>query len=164
MNEGSAPTGDAAAGAFDTVIVPLDGSPVGEAVLPAATALAAATDAGLTLIRVVPAPEPPPGRPSHGPLPEIWSEPPTERTAAERAVGAYLADVRRRFALAHATPVVAVGDPFNRIRAEAARHRAPVIVLTAKATAALATSQDSLLARRLAFARICPVLVVPPTG
>jgi nucleotide-binding universal stress UspA family protein len=164
MREGPTPTGGASAGPFDTVIVPLDGSPAGEAVLPAATALAAATGAGLTLIRVVSCPEPPPGRPSHGPPPVICEMPPEEVAAAEREAEAYLADVRHRFALPQATPVVAVGDPFNRIRAEAARHRVPMIVLTAKATAMLATSQDSLLARRLAFARLCPVLVVPPAG
>ncbi len=81
------------------------------------------------------------------------------RRSAKRA---YLEEARTRFALPDAVPVVAVGDPFNRIRAEVERHRRPVVMLTAKATAALPLSRDSELARRLVFAGIGPVMVVPP--
>jgi nucleotide-binding universal stress UspA family protein len=152
----------AAAGPFATVVVPLDGSQAGEVVVPLAQAMARAADAALVFIRVVPYPEPPANAPSHGPARVADDALPDDVVVAEREARNYLERARQRFAAPEAEVVVAVGDPFNRIRAEAARRRRPVVVMTAKATAALPMSRDSALARRLVFAGLCPVMVVPP--
>ena len=105
---------------FDTVIVPLDGSPHAEVALPYAIDEARRHGAALVLVHVVPRPEPCTGTARRsGPLPWQGDWPAAEIAPAERAARAYLKGVVRRFGLDPGTKVrVAVGDPGVRLAAE----------------------------------------------
>ena len=98
---------------FETVIVPLDGSPHAEFAIPYAIDEVQRRQAKLVLIHVIPRPEPcmSPVRRS-GPMPWQGEWPFEELDTAKRNAGAYLQDVVTRFGLDPGTRLcVAVGDP-----------------------------------------------------
>lgn len=147
---------------FDTILVPLDGSPHAEAALPYAAEEARYHGAELVLMRVVPRPEPCVAGLSHGgPLPWRPSWPPAEIEAAECQAEHYLARVVRHYHLPPATPLqVAVGDPYVRIGIEAGRFSQPLVVMTTGDGTLKARPPLSEVARRLMVAGAVPVLGV----
>jgi nucleotide-binding universal stress UspA family protein len=147
---------------FDTILVPLDGSPHAEAALPYAAEEARYHGAELVMLGVVPRPEPCLSGPSHGgPLPWRPSWPPAEIDAAERQAAQYLARVVKRHHLPVATPLrVAVGAPDVRIGIEAGQFRQPLVVMTTGDGTLSVRPPLSEVARRLMVAGTVPVLGV----
>jgi len=147
---------------FETVIVPLNGSPHAEAAVPYAMDEAREHGAALVLVRVIPRPEPCLGLVKRGgPLPLVptWSQ--AELRAAEGEAIRYLHDVRYRFGLGgRAQMVVAVGEPVRRLLAEIRRHPRPLVVLTTGDPDECAAPYLSELARRLLATGVAPVLAV----
>src|SRR5918993_5016254 len=98
---------------FETVIVPLDGSPHAEFAIPYAIDEVQRRQAKLVLIHVIPRPEPcmSPVRRS-GPVPWQSEWPFEDLDSAKRNAQGYLQDVVTRFGLDPGTRLcVAVGDP-----------------------------------------------------
>ena len=148
---------------FETVVVPLDGSPAAEVAVAVAAMEAVRHAALLVLLRIVAHPELPAGAPSHGPAPAEPAPPTGDLVAAAPTADAYLRRVVERFALPpESACVVRAGDPFAQIVAEVRARPRPVIVLTTKATAVRPLGTHSELARRLLAAGVAPVLAVPP--
>ena len=116
---------------FDTVIVPLDGTPHAEAALPYAIDEARRHGATLVLMHVIPRPEPCPSTVRRsGPLPQQVALPAQEITAAEQEASVYLQEIVTRYALDQGTRLcAAAGDPGVRVAAEAARHARPLVVM-----------------------------------
>ena len=151
---------------FDTVLVPLDGSPHAEAALPYAAEEARHHEAALVLLRVIPRPEPClTGLSRGGPLPWQPSWPPAEIEAAERQAIRYLSRVVKQYHLPPSTPLrVTVGDPYLRLGAEVARFAQPLVVMTTGDASHDHRPALSEVARRLMVAGAVPVLGVrqPP--
>lgn len=147
---------------FDTIIVPLDGSPHAEAAVPYALAEARQHDAALVLLRIIPRPEPCLGVANRGgPPPLIPTWPRAELLAAEGEAIRYLEDVRRRFGLGgRAEMVVAAGDPLRRLLAEVRQHRRPLVVLTTGDPGVAPAPYLSRIVRCLLAAGTVPVLAV----
>ena len=151
---------------FETVIVPLDGSPHAEVALPYAIEEAGRHGATIVLIHVIPRPEPctSPVRRS-GPLPWQGEWPFDELEGAKRKADAYLRGVVARYGLAPDTPLcVAVGDPGVRVAAEAARRPRPLVVMLSGDRTRDAHPPLSLVTSRLLVAGAVPVLSIryPP--
>ncbi len=147
---------------FDTILVPLDGSPHAEAALPYAAAEARYHGAELVLLRVVLRPEPCLSEPSHGgPLPWRPSWPAAEIDAAKRQAAQYLARVIKHDHLPATTPLrVAVGDPYLRISIEAVQFRQPLVVMTTGDGTLSVRPPLREVPRRLMVAGAVPVLGV----
>lgn len=113
---------------FDTVIVPLDGSPHAEFAIPYAIDEARRHGATMMLVHVIPRPEPCTSTVRRsGPVPWQGEWPFEELDTAKRAAEAYMQDVVTRFALDPGTTLcVEVGDPGVRVTAEAKRHVRPL--------------------------------------
>jgi nucleotide-binding universal stress UspA family protein len=151
---------------FDTVIVPLDGSPHAEFAIPYAIDEARRHHATVVLIHVIPRPEPctSPVRRS-GPLPWQGEWPTGEIEPAKHRAEAYLRDVVTRYVLDPETRVcVAVGDPGVRVAAEAARHRKPLVVMLSGDCTRESCPPLSLVTSYLLIAGAVPVLGIrqPP--
>jgi nucleotide-binding universal stress UspA family protein len=145
---------------FETVIVPLDGSPHAEFAIPYAIEEARRHQATMVLIHVIPRPEPclSPVRRS-GPVPwqGEWSF--EDLDSAKRDAQAYLQDVVARFALDPGTTLcVAVGDPGVRVAEEAMRHERPLVVMLTGDRSREASPPLSLVTRYLLIAGAVPVL------
>src|SRR5690349_1590259 len=93
---------------FDSILVPLDGTPEAEDAVPAALDEATRHGCPLVLIRVVPRPEPTANRVPHG-GPARWQQPWSlvETQAAVEAAQTYLREVILRYGLASETELVA---------------------------------------------------------
>lgn len=145
---------------FETVIVPLDGSPHAECAIPYALDEARRHRATLVLIHVIPRPEPCTSTARRsGPLPwqGEWSEQDIE--PARRTADAYLRDVVTRYALDPGTTLcVAIGDPGVRVAAEAARHPKPLVVMLTGDCTREACPPLSLVTSYLLIAGAVPVL------
>ena len=154
---------------FETVIVPLDGSPHAEVAIPYAIDEAQRHQAKMVLIHVIPRPEPctSPVRRS-GPLPWQGEWPAEEIDPAKRRAEAYLQDVVTRFGLDPGTTLcVAVGDPGVRVAAEAVRHGRPLVVMLTGDRTREACPPLSLVTSYLLIASAVPVLGIrqpPPSG
>ncbi len=151
---------------FETVIVPLDGSPHAEFAIPYAADEARRHQAKLVLIHVIPRPEPcmSPVRRS-GPVPWQGEWPCEDLDAAKRNAQAYLQDVVTRHGLDPGTRLcVAVGDPGVRVAQEAVRHEKPLVVMLTGDRTREACPPLSLVARYLLIAGAVPVLSIrqPP--
>jgi nucleotide-binding universal stress UspA family protein len=145
---------------FETVIVPLDGSPHAEFAMPYAIDEAQRRQAKLVLIHVIPRPEPcmSPVRRS-GPLPWQGEWPVEDLDTAKRAAQAYLEDVVTRFGLDPRTRLcVAVGDPGVRVVAEAIRHERPLVVMLTGDRTREASPPLSLVTSYQLIAGAVPVL------
>lgn len=149
---------------FDTIIVPLNGSPDAEAAIPCAVDEARRHGATLLLVHIIARPELSPS-PAHrcGPSPSVPVWPEAEMASAMRETTAYLAGVSQRYALDPGTQaVMPVGDPYLRLVAEIEQRPRPLVVI---ATGGGAIGQESSLsetARRLLRAGIAPILAVRP--
>ena len=146
---------------FSTILVPLDGSPGAERVLPVAVEEARLHEAQIVALQVVPFPERPPGHPSHGPEPISSTDPPPEISEDCVACQQYLDDVIDRWGRPGDRANVRYGDPFTQITAEIADLEKPLVVLAAFATALLPVGTHSELARRIVSLNSAPVLLVP---
>jgi len=151
---------------FETVIVPLDGSPHAEVAIPYAIDEAKKHQAKMVLIHVIPRPEPCTSTVRRsGPLPWQGEWPAEEIDSAKHSAEAYLRDVMNRYGLNPGTRVcVAVGDPGVRVAAEAAHHQRPLVVmLTGDCTRELCPPL-SLVTGYLLIASAVPVLGIrqPP--
>jgi nucleotide-binding universal stress UspA family protein len=148
---------------FETVIVPLDGSPHAEFALPYAVDEARRHQATIVLLHVIPRPEPCTSTVrGSGPLPWQGEWPFEDLNAAKRDAEAYLRDVVTRFALApETTRCVAVGDPGLRVAAEVTRHEQPVVVLLTGDSSRERRPPLSLVTHYLLIASAVPVLAIP---
>lgn len=147
---------------FETVIVPLDGSPHAEFAIPYAIDEVQRRQAKLVLIHVIPRPEPcmSPVRRS-GPVPWQGEWPFEELDTAKRNAGAYMQDVVTRFGLDPGTRLcVAVGDPGVRVAAEAMRHEKPLVVMLTGDRTRGARPPLSLVTTYLLIAGAVPVLAI----
>jgi nucleotide-binding universal stress UspA family protein len=145
---------------FETVIVPLDGSPHAELAIPYAVDEAWRHQAKLVLIHVIPRPEPcmSPVRRS-GPLPWQGEWPVEELETAKQNAEAYLEGVVARFGLDPRTRLcVAVGDPGVRVAAEAMNHKRPLVVMLTGDRTRDASPPLSLVTCYLLIAGAVPVL------
>ena len=153
---------------FDTVIVPLNGSPHAEMAIPFAAEEVRHHHAALVLMHVVPRPEPCASRVRRsGPAPVEAAWPTAETTTAEQAARRYLGDVRDRFALPLETDLeIEVGDPTARLLGEVARYRHPLVVMTTGDASGDVVPPLSEVVRRLLVAGDVAVLGVrhPATG
>lgn len=153
---------------FETVIVPLDGSPHAEFAIPYAVDEARRHHATIVLVHVIPRPEPctSPVRRS-GPLPWQGEWPMEEIDPAKHTAEAYLRDVVTRYGLDPETRVcVAVGDPGVRVAMEAARHKRPLVVMLTGDSTRQSPPPLSLVTNFLLIASTVPVLGIsqPPSG
>jgi nucleotide-binding universal stress UspA family protein len=153
---------------FETVIVPLDGSPHAEVAIPYAIDEARRHQATIVLVHVIPRPEPcmSPVRRS-GPVPwqGEWSA--EEIEPAKHKAETYLRDVVTRFGLDPGTTrCVAVGDPGVRVTAEAACHERPLVVMLTGDNTRQSSPSLSLVTTYLLIASAVPVLGIsqPPPG
>jgi len=145
---------------FDTVIVPLDGSPHAEFAIPFAIDEARRHGATLLLIHVIPRPEPctVTNRRS-GPLPWQGEWPFEDLDTARRDARAYLQNVVTRFALDPKSAVrVEVGDPAVRVAAAARGQPGPLVVMLTGDCTREACPPLSLVASYLMIAGAVPVL------
>ena len=145
---------------FETVIVPLDGSPHAEYALPYAIDEARRHQARMVLIHVIPRPEPCTSTVRRsGPVPWQGPWPEEEIEPAKRTAEAYLRDVVTHYALDPGTTrCVAVGDPGARVAAEAARHQRPLVVMLTGDCTRDACPPLSLVTSYLLIAGAVPVL------
>jgi nucleotide-binding universal stress UspA family protein len=151
---------------FETVIVPLDGSPHAEFAIPYAIDEARRHQATMVLLHVIPRPEPCPSSARRsGPVRWEGEWPFEDLYEAKRDAEAYLRDVVTRFALApETTRCVVVGDPGVRVAAEVTRHEQPVVVMLTGDSSRERRPPLSLVTRYLLMASAVPVLTVrqPP--
>jgi nucleotide-binding universal stress UspA family protein len=151
---------------FETVIVPLDGSPHAEFAIPYAIDEARRHQATMVLLHVIPRPEPCPSSVRRsGPVRWQGEWPFEDLDAAKRDAEAYLRDVVTRFALAPETTLcVMVGDPGVRVAAEVTRHEQPVVVMLTGDSSRARRPPLSLVTRYLLSASAVPVLTIgqPP--
>jgi nucleotide-binding universal stress UspA family protein len=147
---------------FDTMIVPLDGSPQAERALPIAVSEARRHGTGIVLLYVIPRPEPCTSAVRRsGPLPWQGEWPFEEISLARDDARAYLRSVATRFGLDARTIVrVAVGDPGTRIAAEAVRYERPLVVISSGRSREASTLWPAA-ASRLLIDGIVPLLAVP---
>lgn len=145
---------------FETVIVPLDGSPHAEFAIPYAIDEARRHQAKLVLIHVIPRPEPCASNVRRsGPLPWQGEWPEEDIEPAKRRAESYLRDVVTRYALDPGTTLcVAIGDPGVRVAAEAVRHRKPLVVMLTADSTREACPPLSLVTSYLLIAGAVPVL------
>ncbi|HEY8446308.1 MAG TPA: universal stress protein [Thermomicrobiales bacterium] len=145
---------------FGTVLVLLDATPTAEAAIPFAADEARRHGCPLVLIHVIPLPEPPTARASHGGpsvQPPPW--PIAEVEQAKREAHAYLQRVIYRYNLPEETTrVTLVGEPFRQLLTEIETRPAPLVVIAASPTGALGE-----VTRRLLRSGAAPVLRVDPS-
>ncbi|MDI3338986.1 MAG: universal stress protein [Sphaerobacter sp.] len=146
---------------FDTILVPLDGSPLAETAVPYAAALARATGAQIVLLRVIE---------EMRPLYDVrrrevvWVDPAHPRQ--DLMSPEVLAPVAERLAADGLTvqSVVRLGDPRREILTEAGRYPAPIIVISSHGRGGLGRVVLGSVANRVLQMASCPVLVIRPRG
>jgi nucleotide-binding universal stress UspA family protein len=147
---------------FGTVVVPLDGSREAEQAIPYAWDEAQRHGCALVLVRVVPRPELPADRFSHGgpaSTGPLWAA--ADLVAAMEEATAYLRDVIRRHGLPRETEIVTpVGDPFRRLLEEIDKRTAPLVVLASETEPGSLTGALSETAHRLLLSGTAPVLQI----
>jgi len=141
------------------VLVPLDGSPFSEAILPAAVSLAGATHGALVLLRAVAA--------SPSPLDPEEVVDALEHNA--RVEGEeYLSDVARRLAQQHGIPaaetIVRMADPAEAIVGEAAASGAALVAMATHGRGGLGSLVVGSVARAVLQHGRLPLLLVRPSG
>lgn len=124
---------------FERILVPVDGSPLSEEILPYGRGLAEATGAELALLRVV-ARE-------------------AERAAAQRDIDALAAEVS-----AQAGTVVVADDPAGTILAEAGRRPGTLVAMSSRGRSGLLEAALGSVAKSVVRASIEPVLLYRPRG
>jgi nucleotide-binding universal stress UspA family protein len=151
---------------FETVIVPLDGSPHAEFAIPYAIDEARRHQATMVLLHIIPRPEPCTSTVRRsGPVPWQGEWPFEDLGAAKRDAEAYLREVVARFALDPGTTLcVAVGDPGLRVAAEVTRHEQPVVVMLTGDSSRERRPPLSHITRYLLSTSAVPVLAIrqPP--
>ena len=147
---------------FETVIVPLDGSPHAEFAIPYAIDEARRHQATMVLLHIIPRPEPCTSTVRRsGPVPWQGEWPFEDLGAAKRDAEAYLREVVTRFALDPGTTLcVAVGDPGVRVAAEVTRHEQPVVVMLTGDSSRERRPPLSLVTRYLLNASAVPILTI----
>jgi nucleotide-binding universal stress UspA family protein len=147
---------------FETVIIPLNGSPHAEFAVPYGRDEAFRHGARIVLIHVLPRPELRCTPIAHGgPTPVVPVWPLAELEREELDWLAYLDGVRERFALPeNARSVVAVGDPTGRILEEARKYPHPLIVITTGDATGTARPAVSEVARRAMLDGSVPILAI----
>jgi nucleotide-binding universal stress UspA family protein len=147
---------------FETVIVPLDGSPHAEFAIPYAIDEARRHQATMVLLHIIPRPEPCTSTVRRsGPVPWQGEWPFEDLGAAKRDAEAYLREVVARFALDPGTTLcVAVGDPGLRVAAEVTRHEQPVVVMLTGDSSREKRPPLSHITRYLLSASAVPVLAI----
>ncbi len=154
------PPGPAAGPHFRRILIPLDGSPLAERVVPVAAAVAALTGAECRLLRVIPPVL------TGGPLNP--RRPATRRPAVEALedeARAYLAAVAGRFP--GPTPeahVVADWPPAGAVLADADAHRADLIALATHGRGGLSRLLVGSVADKVARGASAPVLLYRPAA
>lgn len=153
--------------AIRTVIVPLDGSKLAEAVLPLATDVAASTGAMLALVRVVDQPAEPAHLLDVGD-PDIWyRSAELARELEEQALGdarAYLERTAERLRRAHSNTSweVRTGRPANELTRAAETSPAPLIMLATHGRGGLRRWALGSVTTEVVRRGRAPVLVLPP--
>jgi nucleotide-binding universal stress UspA family protein len=145
---------------FETVIVPLDGSPHAEFAIPYAIDEARRHQAKMVLVHVIPRPEPctSPVRWS-GPVPWQGEWPVEEIDPTKHRAETYLRDVVMRYGLDPGTRVcVAAGDPGVRVAAEAVCHGRPLVVMLTGDNTHRSSPSLSLVTTYLLITSAVPVL------
>jgi nucleotide-binding universal stress UspA family protein len=137
----------------DNILVPLDGSPLAEIVLPHVVALARILDAPVSLVRVV---EPEPGAGESGAVdPLAWQ---IRKTEAD----AYLANVAARLDaldLEVSTQTVE-GQPAERIVYVANEHKAGLVILSSHGSGGLSPWNISSTVQKVMLRLYAPALIV----
>jgi nucleotide-binding universal stress UspA family protein len=151
------PPPHAAATSRHTILVPLDGRPDSENVLPLVASLARIQDAAVHLVRIVTPPGP--VRSDDGVRVVVFSDEETERLEGEAR--AYLAGIARRLDGAIVTSVVRVTEPITGIVDEAEAVGADLIVMARHRRPRLTGFVRRGVVARLRRATRIPTLVVP---
>lgn len=145
---------------FGTILVPLDGSREAELAIPFACDEADRHTCKVVLVRVVPRPELPALRVSHGgpaSTGPLWAA--TDLIVAKDDAIAYLRDVIRRHGLPLDTEIITpVGDPFTRLQEEIERRATPLVVLAAETETGSLANTFGETSRRLLLSGSAPVL------
>jgi nucleotide-binding universal stress UspA family protein len=143
---------------FQSVLVPLDGSPEAEAALSLARALAESFGAKVTLLRVVPEQRPPATAAVEGAL-AVMPMAPMEELRADST--AYLQSVQSTYGSPEWQATVADGPPADVICSQAERLGADVIVIATSGSAGARRLFESKVTEDVVRKSDVPVLVVP---
>ncbi len=147
---------------YETIVIPLDGSPSAERAIAPGVDLAHRYKAHLLLMQVISWPEAVPHEwHGHGGPPALACAFPREELAVQRAhAKAYLTQViADRDLVGTATPIVQTGDPARQIRETVHACLRPLIVMTGPSTPR-AIAEESL-AGRLFAAGDLSILTIP---
>jgi nucleotide-binding universal stress UspA family protein len=143
------------------IVVPLDGSPLAEAVLPVAEELARALAAPIVLLRVVEFTGLAFGVEPFGSLyPDYQGIFDVLREAAERYLASVAADLRGKGLTVETR--ASVGSPVESITADASEHPGSVIVMSTHGRSGWRALMLGSVARRVVLLASAPVLVVRP--
>ncbi len=115
---------------FQTILVPLDGSPLAEQSLPYAAELCRLSEGRLLLVRIVPSPTLPPARFSMVDA-EVW---PIRQAQLEEEAVDYLAGVNGRFEFSHThvQTIIGRGPTRETLLRVIEEHEADVVVMTSR--------------------------------
>jgi nucleotide-binding universal stress UspA family protein len=139
---------------FEHLLIPLDGSPLAECVLPHGLAVARAQGARVTLLQVVEQAEPA-GR--------TRAIDPLEWHYSEAEAGAYLQDVAERLRVAGfpSTQVLLQGDPAERVIEYAQAEHADLILLSSHGRSGLSGWNVSSVVQKILARAYLSILLVP---
>jgi nucleotide-binding universal stress UspA family protein len=139
---------------FEHMLIPLDGSPLAECVLPHGLAVARAQGARVTLLQVVEQAEPA-GR--------TRAIDPLEWHYSEAEAGAYLQDVAERLRVAGfpTTQVLLQGDPAERVIEYAQAEHADLILLSSHGRSGLSGWNVSSVVQKILARAYLSILLVP---
>ena len=139
---------------FEHLLIPLDGSPLAECVLPHGLAVARANGARVTLLQVVEQAEPA-GR--------TRAIDPLEWHYSEAEAGAYLQDVAERLRVAGfpTTQVLLQGDPAERVIEYAQAEHADLILLSSHGRSGLSGWNVSSVVQKILARASISILLVP---
>jgi nucleotide-binding universal stress UspA family protein len=159
MRRGEAPPRQRAEGVIRTIVVPLDGGPGGESVLPAVAELAAASGAGVRLLRVLP-----PVKEVRDGDDRVVAYVDQESGRMETEARGYLRGVAARLHGVAAEDVVRFGDDVvAEIVEESEAAGADLIAVAAHRHRGLGRALGGGTVRHLRRATTVPLLVVPRT-
>jgi nucleotide-binding universal stress UspA family protein len=138
---------------LDHILVPLDGSPLAECVLPHTVALALAFDARVTLLQVL-------GRPRS--IDRTHAIDPLEWHIRKAEAGSYLDEVvvRLRKANIHAEKAIAEGRTAERIMEFARNQNASLIVLSSHGRSGLSGWNVSSVVQKIVLRACIPTMIV----
>lgn len=156
MRRGEAPPRSDADGAIRTILVPLDGSPGSETVLPAVAELARARNATVRLLRVAGA-----AAEVHGEDERIVVYAHQESARLEEEARAYLKRAAKALGGVRVEPVVRVGRVVTEIVAEAEAAGADLIALATHRRRGFGRVLKGSVARGLERMTTIPLLLIP---